>query len=90
MKNRLSPSPGRIFYLDIARALAIISITLNHAVNRSYRNYHGQMANRSHRCCNGRELSDLLRISILGLFQTGRISGGLRLPTDASGHLFPF
>lgn len=33
----------RTFYLDIARVIAIISISLNHAVNRSYRNYHGQM-----------------------------------------------
>lgn len=36
------PKKQRMFYLDIARALAIVSITLNHAVNRSYRNYHGQ------------------------------------------------
>lgn len=33
----------RIAYLDAARALAIVSITLNHAVNRAYRNYSGQM-----------------------------------------------
>ena len=29
----------RIFYLDVARSLAIFSITLNHAVNRTYDNY---------------------------------------------------
>ena len=34
----------RMFYLDIARVIAIISISLNHAVNRSYQNYSGQMA----------------------------------------------
>ena len=34
----------RTFYLDVARAIAIISISLNHAVNRSYTNYQGQMA----------------------------------------------
>lgn len=34
----------RMFYLDVARVIAIISITLNHAVNRSYQNYSGQMA----------------------------------------------
>lgn len=27
---------GRSYYLDIARAIAIISISLNHAVNRTY------------------------------------------------------
>lgn len=31
-------------YLDIARVLAIISISLNHAVNRSYDNYSDQRA----------------------------------------------
>ena len=35
---------GRSYYLDIARAIAIISISLNHAVNRTYDNYSGQMA----------------------------------------------
>ena len=34
---------GRSYYLDIARAIAIISISLNHAVNRTYENYAGQM-----------------------------------------------
>lgn len=34
---------GRSYYLDIARAIAIISISLNHAVNRTYDNYFGQM-----------------------------------------------
>lgn len=34
---------GRSYYLDIARAIAIISISLNHAVNRTYDNYSGQM-----------------------------------------------
>lgn len=34
----------RTFYLDLARVIAIVSITLNHAVNRSYRNYQGQRA----------------------------------------------
>ena len=39
----MQPKAKRMFYLDIARVVAIISITLNHAVNRSYRNYGGQM-----------------------------------------------
>lgn len=30
---------GRSYYLDIARTIAIISISLNHAVNRTYDNY---------------------------------------------------
>ena len=34
----------RKYYLDIARVLAVISITLNHAVNRSYDNYYYQQA----------------------------------------------
>lgn len=34
----------RKFYLDVARVVAILSITLNHAVNRSYDCYDGQMA----------------------------------------------
>lgn len=34
----------RMFYLDLARVIAIISISLNHAVNRSYSNYSSQMA----------------------------------------------
>ena len=33
----------RLFYLDVARSIAIISISLNHAVNRSYAIYSGQM-----------------------------------------------
>ena len=32
----------RTFYLDLVRVIAIVSITLNHAVNRSYQNYQGQ------------------------------------------------
>jgi len=34
----------RIYWLDVARVVAIISISLNHAVNRSYDNYTNQMA----------------------------------------------
>ena len=34
----------RIYWLDVARVVAIISITLNHAVNRAYDNYENQMA----------------------------------------------
>lgn len=33
----------KMYYLDVVRVIAIISITLNHAVNRSYANYYGQM-----------------------------------------------
>lgn len=36
--------PERKFYLDLARTVAILSITLNHAVNRSYDNYYYQQA----------------------------------------------
>lgn len=42
MDKRLSES--RIFWLDVARCVAIISITLNHAVNRAYHVYEGQSA----------------------------------------------
>ena len=34
--------PKRINYLDVARSIAIISITFNHAVNRSFAIYSGQ------------------------------------------------
>ena len=34
----------RMFYLDVARVVAILSISLNHAVNRSYDNYGNQLA----------------------------------------------
>ena len=44
MKLAQPQTDRRQFYLDVIRALAIISITLNHAVNRSYANYSGQMA----------------------------------------------
>ena len=45
MSSPLSGSrPGRKFYLDLARTVAILSITLNHAVNRSYDNYYYQQA----------------------------------------------
>ncbi len=36
--------PERKFYLDLARTVAILSITLNHAVNRSYDNYYYQQS----------------------------------------------
>ena len=35
---------NRIMWLDIARAIAIISITFNHAVNRSFNIYTGQFS----------------------------------------------
>lgn len=44
MKLGQPQTEKRQYYLDILRAVAIISITLNHAVNRSYANYSGQMA----------------------------------------------
>ena len=34
---------SRSLYLDVARVMAILSISLNHAVNRSYDNYNNQM-----------------------------------------------
>lgn len=33
----------RMYYLDVARVIAVLAISVNHAVNRSYANYHGQM-----------------------------------------------
>ena len=36
-------SSGRIYWLDVARVIAVISITLNHAVNRSYCIYSRQL-----------------------------------------------
>lgn len=33
----------RCYWMDVARAVAILCVTLNHAVNRTYRNYHNQM-----------------------------------------------
>ena len=41
---RASEKEGRVYWLDVARVVAIISITLNHAVNRTFDNYSGQMA----------------------------------------------
>ena len=40
--GQLRPA-GRVYWLDVARVVAILSITLNHAVNRTYHNYSGQM-----------------------------------------------
>lgn len=40
---QIEKSGGRQFYLDVARVLAILSISLNHAVNRSYDNFTNQM-----------------------------------------------
>ena len=45
-----SPKPERKFYLDLARTVAILSITLNHAVNRSYRIHFQQQLQRPRRC----------------------------------------
>lgn len=42
MNKKISDS--RIFWLDVARCVAIISITLNHAVNRAYHVFEGQSA----------------------------------------------
>lgn len=39
MKNR-----ARTLYLDVARTIAIIAVSLNHAVNRTYENYSGTAA----------------------------------------------
>ncbi len=43
--NNLSvrKEPGRIYWLDVARTIAILSISLNHAVNRCYDNYQDQI-----------------------------------------------
>ncbi len=42
--ERLSTAQGRIKYIDVARSIAIISITINHAVNRSFSIYSGSAA----------------------------------------------
>lgn len=42
--NTPSARPRRQFWLDLARVVAVVSITLNHAVNRSYDNYYDQQA----------------------------------------------
>lgn len=34
---------SRIVYLDVLRSIAIISITINHAINRSFAVYNGQL-----------------------------------------------
>ncbi|MBQ7415868.1 MAG: acyltransferase [Oscillospiraceae bacterium] len=44
MQQPATLASKRKYYLDIARVIAIVSISLNHAVNRSYQNYNGQMA----------------------------------------------
>lgn len=44
MKQCNQLKPQRMLYLDVSRVIAIISISLNHAVNRSYENYNDQMA----------------------------------------------
>ena len=41
--DRMKTDRKRMFYLDVARVIAIISITLNHAVNRSYHTYGKQL-----------------------------------------------
>mgnify|MGYP007102029591 CR=1 FL=1 len=44
MERRSKHKKQRIFWLDAARVVAILSISLNHAVNLSYDNYTAQMA----------------------------------------------
>ena len=41
MRERLPEN--RCYWMDVARAVAILSVTLNHAVNRAYSNYHNQL-----------------------------------------------
>ena len=42
--DTIARNQGRIRYIDLARAIAIISITFNHAVNRSFAIYQGTAA----------------------------------------------
>lgn len=42
-QTQLGQKP-RYYWLDVARVIAVLSITLNHAVNRAYDNYGNQMA----------------------------------------------
>ena len=43
-KSNISTNKHRTLYFDLIRTIAIISITLNHAVNRTYDNYSNQYA----------------------------------------------
>ena len=78
----------RVVYLDILRAIAIISITTNHAVNRSFAIYSGQLD----------ELQSIpfyVTVIKAGLYAFSRIgvplflmlSGALLLPREYSGSL---
>ena len=44
MRLKEQTASGRMYYLDVARVIAVLAISVNHAVNRSYANYSGQMA----------------------------------------------
>ena len=43
MSENTFKKPQRIYWLDVARVIAIISISCNHAINRSYATYTGQL-----------------------------------------------
>ena len=79
-------APSRVQYLDIVRTIAILSITVSHAVNRSFAVYSGQFA----------EFQDIpwfltaLKTVIYAFSRIGvplflMISGALLLPRDYSG-----
>lgn len=85
---------GRIYWLDVARVVAILSITLNHAVNRAYTNiYSGQMKE----YLTSSILSNLLKTMALVFSEIGvplflMISGALllkkRMESEADVHSF--
>lgn len=75
---------GRSYYLDIARTIAIISISLNHAVNRTYDNYFGQMEE----FLESSYLSSLLKsvATVFSPFGCAAVSHDLRGTAAAQAH----
>lgn len=70
----------RIYYLDLLRVLAIISITANHAINRSFDNFHNQLGEYLTMSTGATVLKATITIlSRLGVFTFLMISGALIL-----------
>ena len=79
-------SKKRIFYLDIARCIAIISITMNHAVNRSFEVESGTLAEYlAIPVWLSAVKAVIMAFSRLGVPLFLMISGALLLPRDYSG-----
>lgn len=85
---RLYRQKKRIPYLDILRAIAIVSITFNHAVNRSFAIYGGQYAEFQTIPFFLTSIKAVLyAFSRIGVPLFLMISGALLLPRDYSGGL---